>query len=193
VELNEICRIWNLAAVVKKSAICWSIKPCSPLKVDRRFGGTYRHQHSRWYLARLIWRWILRRYVPPKRRLTFKGLHCLKHVLSTCPLQFLPHFAVNHFLWHCTLNVNNLPNQSWPLNLIWSLNRFHHCAMRVSCNTSEKRRFNAHFLSSYFVRICEFYQWRLSALHSCNHIFRCCLDVIENALELVFAEDYTTT
>jgi hypothetical protein len=37
------------------------------------------HLLSLWFLARLIlllWRW--RRYFPPKRRLTFNGLHCVK-------------------------------------------------------------------------------------------------------------------
>jgi hypothetical protein len=31
-----------LAAVVMKSTIFWDITPCSPLSVNRRFGGTYR-------------------------------------------------------------------------------------------------------------------------------------------------------
>jgi hypothetical protein len=59
-----------------KSAIFWDITPCGPLRVNRRFGGTYRHLLSHWFLARLIsrpWRW--RRYVPKKRRLTLNGLH----------------------------------------------------------------------------------------------------------------------
>jgi hypothetical protein len=30
-----------LEAVVKRSSIFWAIKSCSPLKVDRRFGGIY--------------------------------------------------------------------------------------------------------------------------------------------------------
>jgi hypothetical protein len=80
----------------KKSNVFWNTTPCSPLKVNRRFGGTYRlhlqreiisrtrnqlvaacHLLSRWCLARIIlrlWRWG--RYVPPKRRLAFNGLHC---------------------------------------------------------------------------------------------------------------------
>jgi hypothetical protein len=33
------------------------------------------HLLSRWYLARLIRPWRWRRYVPPKRRLTFTRLH----------------------------------------------------------------------------------------------------------------------
>jgi hypothetical protein len=31
-----------LTAVVMKSTIFWDITPCSPLKFNRRFGGTYR-------------------------------------------------------------------------------------------------------------------------------------------------------
>jgi hypothetical protein len=37
-----------LTAVVMKSTIFWDIMPCSLLKVNRRFGGTYRlHNHGR--------------------------------------------------------------------------------------------------------------------------------------------------
>jgi hypothetical protein len=37
-----------LTAVVMKSTIFWDITPCSPLSVNRRFGGTYRlHLHGR--------------------------------------------------------------------------------------------------------------------------------------------------
>jgi hypothetical protein len=60
---------------------------CSPLKVSRRFGGTYRlhlqvrkisrarnQRESRWLVELILppWRW--RRYVPLKRQLTFNGL-----------------------------------------------------------------------------------------------------------------------
>jgi hypothetical protein len=52
-----------LTAVVMKSSIFWDITPCSPLKVNQRFGGTYRlHLQcryrllSRWFLALLIFR-----------------------------------------------------------------------------------------------------------------------------------------
>jgi hypothetical protein len=73
-----------LTAVAMRSTIFWDITPCSPLKVNRRFGRIYRlqlqsfscHLLPRWFLARLIlrpWRW--RVYVPLKRRLTFNGLH----------------------------------------------------------------------------------------------------------------------
>jgi hypothetical protein len=41
-------------------------------------GGSAYHPLSRWYLSRLInrpWRW--RRYILPKCRLAFNGLHCV--------------------------------------------------------------------------------------------------------------------
>jgi hypothetical protein len=66
-----------------KSAIYWEITPYRPLKVNGRFGGTYYFRlqwtcsppASPWFLARLIlWPYIQRRYVPPKRRFAFNGL-----------------------------------------------------------------------------------------------------------------------
>jgi hypothetical protein len=79
------------ANIKLKSTIFWDITPCSPLSVNWRFGGTYRlHLQDRknklgkklvWKqvasrsLFFLLWRW--RRYVPPKRRLTLNGLHCV--------------------------------------------------------------------------------------------------------------------
>jgi hypothetical protein len=42
-----------LTAVIIKSINFWDITPCSPLSVNRRFGGTYR-QLSRWFLVQLI-------------------------------------------------------------------------------------------------------------------------------------------
>jgi hypothetical protein len=70
-----------LTAVVLKSTIFWDVTPCSPLKINRRFGGKYRsacHLLSRWFLGLLIFRpWRWRRYVPPKRRLALTGLHCV--------------------------------------------------------------------------------------------------------------------
>jgi hypothetical protein len=41
---NNFCKVGFevLRAVVMKSTILWDITPCSPLSVNRRFGGTYR-------------------------------------------------------------------------------------------------------------------------------------------------------
>jgi hypothetical protein len=63
--------------VVKISIIFWDKTPCGPLKVSRRFRGTYRlHLLSHWCRSPRIllpWRW--RWYVTPKCGLTFNGLH----------------------------------------------------------------------------------------------------------------------
>jgi hypothetical protein len=79
-----------------KNSISWNTASYSPLKSNRRFGGTRSfhlqdrrtrkeknqsessagHLLSRWFLAWFIflpWRWRL--HVPPKRQLIFKGLH----------------------------------------------------------------------------------------------------------------------
>jgi hypothetical protein len=78
--------------------IFWDITPCSPLKIKRRFGGTYRlHLQGRkistdllviYFLARPIfrpWRWM--RYVPPKRQLTLNRKHGVSFL---CSFQLTP-------------------------------------------------------------------------------------------------------
>jgi hypothetical protein len=72
--------ISNISCLIiqgSKSSIFWDIMPYGPLEANRRFGGTSAcHLLSRWYLAQLIFRpWRWRRYVSPKRWLTFSGLH----------------------------------------------------------------------------------------------------------------------
>jgi hypothetical protein len=117
-----------------KSTIFWDITLCSPLNVNRRFGGTYRlhlqgrriswarnqqssacHLLSYWFLTRLIlrpWRW--RRYIPPKRRLTFNDYTALyprrqysSFVHLTIPT-FLPNERQKMFLLEKT-TVGELP------------------------------------------------------------------------------------
>jgi hypothetical protein len=70
-----------------------SIRPYSPLKVNRRFGETYRlhlqgrrisrarnQREIRWQ-AELIFRpWKWKRYIPPKRRLTFNPLYIQRYI-----------------------------------------------------------------------------------------------------------------
>jgi hypothetical protein len=81
-----------------KSTTFWDIMSCSPLRVNRSLGETYRlhlqgrkisqarnHRESRWAACHLLscwllawfifWPWRWRRYVTPKRRLTLNGLH----------------------------------------------------------------------------------------------------------------------
>jgi hypothetical protein len=82
-----------LTAVIMKISIFWDITQCSLLKLNRRFEGTLRlhlqgpislaeqqresrfpsvgQPLSRCYLARLTEPWRWRRYILPKRRLTF--------------------------------------------------------------------------------------------------------------------------
>jgi hypothetical protein len=74
--------------------IFWDITPCSPMKLNRRFGGTYclhlqggRIIQARNGIKQAVRRDLLvsslvypstlkkRQYSPPKRRLTFTGLH----------------------------------------------------------------------------------------------------------------------
>jgi hypothetical protein len=85
-----------------KCTIFWDRTPCSPLKVNRRFEGTYRLHcqgwgisraryqcESKWQAGLRPWRW--RRYVPPKRRLTFNGLHGVtsQKIVSSAIVLFL--------------------------------------------------------------------------------------------------------
>jgi hypothetical protein len=95
-----------LTAVVMKTSIFWIITSCSPLRVNRRFGGTCHlllQRESRWQAyqlcyTRLLLRWFLswlifrtlrwKRRVSPEHRLTFNGLH---DVLSHKIELFLSH------------------------------------------------------------------------------------------------------
>jgi hypothetical protein len=116
--------------VMKSSTIFCDITPCSPLKVNRRFGGTCRlHLQRRrisqarnqrdggstqrpavlasWLILRL-WRW--RPHVPPKRRLTFNRLH---GVISE---------NIEHFKWvisHLDLCISVRKNSAFDVVLGW--------------------------------------------------------------------------
>jgi hypothetical protein len=82
---NSFCKMLLLCEhrillTILKIATFWDITPCSPLKVNRRFEGTYRLQLQGRKISRAkhkletggrIWRW--KRYIPPKHRLTFNG------------------------------------------------------------------------------------------------------------------------
>jgi hypothetical protein len=108
-----------------KSNFFWDLTQCSPLEVNRRFGGTYRlhlqglkisrarnqreirWEAEFWFLARIIFRpWRWKRYVPPKRRLTLKELHCVisqKMVLQDNSVihrsLFHPLATLRHRIW----------------------------------------------------------------------------------------------
>jgi hypothetical protein len=87
---NPIVRCEVLTAVVMKSTDFRDITPCSPFKVNRRSGGTYRlhlqgfrtsrarnQRESRWQAEPIPRHWRWRRYVSPKRLLTFNRLHAV--------------------------------------------------------------------------------------------------------------------
>jgi hypothetical protein len=69
----------NIKKMIVRSPVFWDITPCSPLKGDRRFGGTCPsacHLLPHWFLSLPIlrpWRW--RWHVAQQRRPTFNGLH----------------------------------------------------------------------------------------------------------------------
>jgi hypothetical protein len=73
--MHKHARLEVLTAVVMKSNIFWDITPCSPLKVNRRFGGTYRlHLQGRRKAEQetsvkaeatsVDFQWTTRRYIP---------------------------------------------------------------------------------------------------------------------------------
>jgi hypothetical protein len=73
---RAIC--WCYEFVFEKSTTILDITPCSPFKVNRRFGGTYCFHLevlSCWHLVRIIRQLRWRRHIPPKRLLIFNGLH----------------------------------------------------------------------------------------------------------------------
>jgi hypothetical protein len=103
---------WNIVNlqinILVKSTYLWDTTPRSPLKVNGLFGGTCRlHLQDRrvrrarnqrgsrwqadlcWFLTRLILRpWKWRRYVSPKRPLTFNGLHgVISHIFITAAVR----------------------------------------------------------------------------------------------------------
>jgi hypothetical protein len=60
--------------MITKSSVFRDITPCSPLRANRRFGGKCGLPPASTLVSIIRpWRWRL--HVPPKRRLTFKGLH----------------------------------------------------------------------------------------------------------------------
>jgi hypothetical protein len=102
INVVSAAEIADLNKLRMESTIFWDITPCSPLKVNRHFGGAYRLQlqgrrisrarnqrGSKWkagpaWLILRLWSW--RRYVSPKRWLPFNGLRgviSLKIVLFT--------------------------------------------------------------------------------------------------------------
>jgi hypothetical protein len=132
------------------SCIFWDKIPCSPLKVNRRFGGTRRlhfqgrrvsrarnwresRLEARRFLARLILRpWWWRWHVPPKRLLTFNGLHGFishkRELFITTGVRTSDLHDIVQFGRQVPMFVKNfLPQSSGQKSLLWAwkLTRFH--------------------------------------------------------------------
>jgi hypothetical protein len=84
----------NEAGILSKSTLCWDITPCSPLKVNRRFGGIYR--------LHLQGRSISRLRNQRETRLAFNGLY---DVISRKTLLFL---------YLLLLSISKTPASSQP-------------------------------------------------------------------------------
>jgi hypothetical protein len=110
-----------------KSTSFWDITLCSSLKVNSRLGEkNLFHLHSR------AWKW--NRYIPPKRRLTFNGLHGVMYqnivlIIITGVIASSPtyHHLMVYILTYTHTRINSEtssfvldPLVSSPSTLIWS-------------------------------------------------------------------------
>jgi hypothetical protein len=121
-EMLKMSIIWDL-----KSTIFWNITPCSPLSVsEKHIASIFRVEEIKspstcfhaGFLLNLFcrpWRWRL--YVPPKRLLTFNGLHGVifqKTVLfmTTAVRTSNPTYEFFHYILPFTQFVNgiNIPH-----------------------------------------------------------------------------------
>jgi hypothetical protein len=158
-----------LTPVVMKSTVFRDTTLCGPLKVDRRFERTYRlhlqgrriskarsqsagHLFSCWYYALLILRpWRRTRYVPPKRRLIFNGLHgIISQIILFKILSYSVYTACKSDLFY-SFNV-----------VLFS------CSISTSQHTSNKLKFLVTWLSVTIdgVWICNLIYWTLT---DCNY------------------------
>jgi hypothetical protein len=115
------------------------------MKGNLRFGGTYRHhlqdrrisrerhQHKSGRQVELVWlilrSWRWGRYIPPKRRLTFSGLHgaiCHKTVLC---IQNVSRVTLRKRLGRpmlrCDNNIETNLKERWCMDIDWI--RLIHC------------------------------------------------------------------
>jgi hypothetical protein len=99
--------------------VFWDITPCSPLKVKRRFGGSFRlHLHNSTfslifcsaYSPTLNWR----RYIPSKHRSTFGEIYSCNNLVSPPPPHTLSIVCAG--LKHGILNRTVIYKNSLKLN-----------------------------------------------------------------------------
>jgi hypothetical protein len=146
-----------------KKTIFWDIRPCSPLYVNGRFGGACRlnfqgekinrarnndltrsKKSSCWFLAWLILRpWKWRRHVPPKRRLTFGGLHsviCYKIKLFIQMLYFRYQAVTgkNTKKYHTNEQLRPEESRGHNINLSLNFNLFSTTFFTLNLNFTDK-------------------------------------------------------
>jgi hypothetical protein len=140
-----------------KSTIFWDITPCSPLKVNRCFGGTYRLHLQDRRIRRARNQWQAERYVPPKRRLTCNGLHgvisqkivlFITTAVSTSNPTGFPRFAVAMHINRIYYRSQNMPifclfkeNENWCKFLLKFLNGQSHAASACRCSSFIRSQF----------------------------------------------------
>jgi hypothetical protein len=155
-------RFTNIAPIVcyLKSTVFWDITPCSPLKVNGRFGGTsspssgsknkprnqneagsYQNSDSDCYLLHASFLLVLVfgpqcGDFPPKRRLTFNGLHDIvsrkilffitNAVRTSNPTQFIicchRHVFILHYIKNCFFKVTLFFSRFRTMYLFKTLN-----------------------------------------------------------------------
>jgi hypothetical protein len=105
-----------LRVVVMKSSVFWDVMSCSPLKTNRRFGGTYllssSHLFPAWFILR-TWRWRL--HFPLKRQLTFNEFTALYSRQQNSLLMFIFNKQKKNPLFH--------PKWYFPNFSFWNLKR----------------------------------------------------------------------
>jgi hypothetical protein len=89
VNLGRVLRFVLLTAVTVNSPVFGHMTPCTPMKVEWRFGGTCCQQKQLSFCYFHAWftlpPWTRRRYVPTKRRLTFNS-SALRFLLHCCEM-----------------------------------------------------------------------------------------------------------
>jgi hypothetical protein len=113
--------------VVMKRIIFWDMTPCSPLSLNRRFGGNRFSKPASKHLLNLFlrpWRW--RRYVPPKRRLKLNGLHSIisqmilfwHPFVHTVMYLLFPKFLSNAYFIMNVIYFTSFAHWMWSCNVL---------------------------------------------------------------------------
>jgi uncharacterized membrane protein YhaH (DUF805 family) len=119
--------------VVMKSTVFWVIMPCSPLKVNRRFGGTYRlHFQGRISRARYQAAGILLGKFPSAFMLPSCSTYSPLKMVAICSSETSVDFQ--RTIWRY-IPENSLNFQGRISRARYHLGRFSSAFMLVSCST----------------------------------------------------------